>query len=158
MRIYIDVTNLLNTNYLTGIQRVVREVVVRLIKERKHTLVLLYFNEYFNHYFEVDCAKFYDKFCEGTGEIKDLYTTHVIRVDDIAPGSVFFDLDGTWSLSTKRSALLPQLKENGVKLVVYFYDLIPITHPQFCHSNTVNNFISYVGAYLQYADLIMAST
>jgi len=158
MKIYTDVTNLLNTNYLTGIQRVVREVLIRLIREQKHQLILLYYNEYYNHYLEVDCENFYARFCEGTGDLEDVFTSHVIHIEDITPGSVFFDLDGTWSLSTKRSVLLPRLKENGVKLAVYFYDMIPITHPQFCHSNTVNNFISYVGAYLQYADLIMAST
>lgn len=158
MKIYIDVTNLLNTAFLTGIQRVVREVVIRLIKKDRHEIMLLYYNEYYNHYIEVNRTSFYRWFGEGEGSRQELFTERIVFLDSFMPGDVFFDLDGNWSLSMKRSVLLPKLKNNGVKLVVYIYDLIPITHPQFCHGNTVNNFISYVGAYLQYADLIMAST
>ena len=41
MKIYIDVTNLLRVDFLTGIQRVVREVVLRMIRNRKLDIVLL---------------------------------------------------------------------------------------------------------------------
>lgn len=93
----------------------------------------------------------------GIGSKDELVTDQRVNPVNMQPGTVFFDIDGVWSLSLKRSHLLPILKANGVKLVVYVYDIIPITHPQFCHEQTVYNFMTYIGAYLQCADLIIAS-
>ena len=45
MKIYIDVTNLLRVDFLTGIQRVVREVVLRMIRNRKLDIVLLNYHD-----------------------------------------------------------------------------------------------------------------
>lgn len=158
MRVYIDVTNLTSVDFLTGIQRVVREVLVRMIRERKHELILMTYNDFFNIYEKIDVDSFYAWFNDGEGEHEEMFTGKKITYDCFMPGDVFFDIDSVWNLSLKRSLLLPKLKANGVKILVYIYDIIPITHPQYCHGNTTNNFMSYIGAFLQYADMIFAST
>lgn len=157
MKIYIDVTNLLRVDFLTGIQRVVREVVLRMIRNRKLDIVLLNYHDGYKEFQIIDAQKFMDYFSNGIGSKDELVTDQRMNPVNMQPGTVFFDIDGVWSLSLKRSHLLPILKANGVKLVVYVYDIIPITHPQFCHEQTVYNFMTYIGAYLQCADLIIAS-
>lgn len=157
MKIYIDVTNLLKVSFLTGIQRVVREVVLRLLQREEQEIVLLSYNEGYHLYQKADTERFFSYFDQGLGERQEIITAEAVRMDDFRPNDIFFDIDGAWNLPLRRSVLLPQLKANGVKLAVYVYDVIPITHPQFCHEETLNNFMNYIGSYLQYADAIIAS-
>ncbi|MCM1495715.1 MAG: glycosyltransferase family 4 protein [Bacteroides sp.] len=157
MKIYIDVTNLLKVSFLTGIQRVVREVVLRLLRQEKQEIVLLSYNEGYHLYQKADTERFYSYFDQGLGERQEILTAEAVRMDDFRPNDIFFDIDSAWNLPLRRSVLLPRLKANGVKLAVYVYDVIPITHPQFCHEETLNNFMNYIGSYLQYADVIIAS-
>lgn len=157
MKIYIDITKLLGVSYLTGIQRVVREIVLRILQKQEEEIVLISYNEGYHLYEIVDGKRFQDYFEYGIGERKNLVTDQVLDWQTLQAGDILFDIDGVWNLPLRRSVLLPQLKANGVKLVVYIYDIIPITHPQFFFGETLNNFMNYIGAYLQYADLIMAS-
>lgn len=62
MKIYIDVTNLLRVDFLTGIQRVVREVVLRMIRNRKLDIVLLNYHEGYKEFQIIDAQKFMDYF------------------------------------------------------------------------------------------------
>lgn len=60
--------------------------------------------------------------------------------------------------SRKRSKLLPAIRNKGLKLAVYLYDIIPVLHPEYVHQNTIVLFMEYLGAYLKNADIIIAST
>ena len=62
------------------------------------------------------------------------------------------------AFQAERSRLLPEIRNRGLKLAVYLYDIIPIIHPQFAHQNTIVLFMEYLGAYLKHADIIIAST
>ena len=44
MRIYIDVSVLTLATFVTGIQRVTREIAVYLIEKERHNIVLLHYN------------------------------------------------------------------------------------------------------------------
>lgn len=157
MKIYIDVTMLINVSFLTGIQRVVREVVIRLLKKGGQEIVLLYYNDFYRAFKQVDSSAFLLYYDKGEGEKKDLITDKVVDWKELQPGDIFFDIDGVWNLPLRRSVVLPRLKKNGVLLAVFIHDIIPITHPQFCHEVTTFNFMNYIGAYLQYADLLITS-
>lgn len=157
MSIYIDVTNLMEVEYVTGIQRVVREVVLRLIKRNNLNVILLRNTSKTEYYAILDNDRFYDFFFKKNGEKQNILTNETCNIMNLSAKDVFFDIDSVWNSRNKRSLLLKRLKENGVKLAVYIYDIIPITHPQYCHENTVFNFLNYIGAYLQYADIIIAS-
>lgn len=156
-KIYIDVTNLTRVKFLTGIQRVVRNVSVELNKMTTGRICYLSYEDDVRGFKELDSDKFIG-FIQGKGvEQKDLYTGKIINPKNMNPGDIFFDLDAVWNNTYKRSVLLPDLKRYGVKISVYVYDIIPITHPQYTHSNTRFNFMNYIGAYLQYADAIIVS-
>lgn len=157
MKIYVDVTNLMAVNFVTGIQRVVREIVLRMIKDQNIETVLITYSVGTDEFNVLDNEKFYRYFKENEGEKDAVYTTLFKSIRDMEAGSVFFDLDSVWNSPYKRSLLLPELKGNGIKLAVYIYDIIPVTHPQYCHTNTIFNFLDYIGAYLQYTDIVIAS-
>lgn len=60
MKIYIDVTVLTLATFVTGIQRVTREIAVRLIQDRGENIVLLHYNARENIYHRIDNKKFCD--------------------------------------------------------------------------------------------------
>lgn len=157
MKIYIDLSALMRVDFVTGIQRVVREVTVRMMKHTEHEFYLLSYSLKNNSFLRLSNERFLDYFLNGNGEKGAILTPEKIGFRDIPHGAVFFDLDGVWNLTLKRSFLFPLLKQNGVKIVTQIYDLIPITDPQFCHENTTANFMIYFGANLKYADLIITS-
>lgn len=158
MKIYIDVSNLMTVDFVTGIQRVVREVVVRMLKEDSLETILLVSPRGQEHFYILDNEKFFDFFVFDKGEKNQCVTNKTCDLKSIEAGSVFFDIDSVWSSHKRRSSLLPELKSNGIKIAVFIHDIIPITHPQYCHENTMFFFMNYLAAYLQYADIILTST
>lgn len=155
--IYSDITNLMSVDFLTGIQRVVREIIVRMLKDNDISMNLLTYNEKLNVYQLLDNDRFLDFFENKAGEKEDIYSDVLVDFTDIPSGAVFFDIDSVWNSRLKRSWLFPLLKQKGVKIVTQLYDLIPITHPQFAHENTCMNFMVYAGANIEYSDLIITS-
>ena len=157
MKFYIDLSNLMLVDFLTGIQRVVREVTVRLLENKEHEFILLSYSHRKKAFQRLNNERFIRYFTEGDIERYSILTPQVIEIRDIPSGSVFFDIDCVWNSRLKRSWLFPILKQKGVKIVTQLYDLIPITDPQFCHDNTTANFMLYVGANIKYADLIITN-
>ncbi len=157
MKLYIDVSNLIKVDFITGIQRVVREILMRMLDNKELELYLMVYSYQNNSFQLVNNQKFYEYFVSHSEEKEGILTAACISYDEIPAGSVFFDLDSVWNSRLKRSYLFPILKQKGVKIVTLIYDIIPITHPQFCHETTTMNFMVYLGANLQYADLIITS-
>lgn len=158
MKIYIDLSNLMLVDFVTGIQRVVREITARIVNESSHEFCLMTYNFRKNAFQKLSNELFVRYFTVGDIEKENVTTDEIIRIEDIPSGAVFFDIDSVWNARLNRSWLLPILKRSGVKIVTQLYDLIPITHPQFCHSSTTANFMTYVGANLKYADLIITNS
>ena len=158
MRVYIDVTNLTAVNFLTGIQRVVREIVLRFLKRTDFETVLISYSNEGEVFNLIDNQKFAAYFEKGIGSKNEFYSHRKLDIADIEAGAVFFDIDSVWNSRICRSCVLPALRDNGVKIAVFVHDIIPITNPQYCHSNTVFFFMDYIGAYLAYADVIITST
>lgn len=157
-KIYIDITSLLQVKFVTGIQRVVKNVVLEMYKVIPDRLVLLNYDRNENCYQVIETLKFVEY---SNGELLDLEKvlkdSSDFKLSEQMRGDIFFDIDSVWNSQYRRSVLLPILKGYGVKLAVYIYDVIPITDAKYCHEDTVFNFLNYLGAYLQYADLIIAS-
>ena len=59
MKIYVDITNLMEVNFLTGIQRVVREVLVRLVKYENMEIILLRYSPLEEEFKKLDNENFY---------------------------------------------------------------------------------------------------
>lgn len=157
MKIYIDVTVLTLATFVTGIQRVTREIAVRLIQTNGESVSLLHYNAKENIYYHIDNKKFCDFYLRGRGIKNRMITSRKVPLSDIGEGAVFFDLDAAWMGRIKRSYLLPILKEQGAKIVAHIYDIISVTHPQYCLERGVYNFMDFIGAHLQYADDIIVN-
>jgi len=155
MKICIDVTEMLKTNYISGIQRVVKEITIRWI-EKKIEVMLLSYDLEKKTFHIVDNIKYYN-FYTGRSEDKMLLSCTEMHFSDFNREYIFFDLDSVWNHPLKRSYLYPILKKQQTKIVVHIYDTIPVTEPQFCHEVTVVNFMECLGAQLKHADLIIAN-
>lgn len=158
MTVYIDITNLSRCRFLTGIQRVVREILVRFLRNRPFPMVLLCYDRAAKSFHQIDSEAVQKWLEDGDGVFNGGSGQEGIGVDDMSCGDVFFDLDAVWHLTRHRTELYPLLKSAGVRIVSYIYDIIPISYPQFYDVTTLNNFLYYVGAALQYADTVLVST
>lgn len=155
MKICIDITEMTNVKFVSGIQRVVREVTTRWIQSG-YDLVLLYYNINEKCFFVIDNKKYADYYTGKSGK-KRFVTNKKFTINDFNKNMVFFDMDSVWMNPLKRSWLLPVLKKNKTKIATHVYDIIPITNAQYCHEFTIFNFCEYIGAHLQFSDLIIAN-
>ena len=157
-KVYIDVSIMEQLLFFTGIQRVVKEIVLQLYKYDDIELVFLDYNEKKRAYKRVSNVKFMNSLRKGEySSGKESDNRKIIFPSEIEAGSIFFELDATWICRLKRSYLYPLLKKNDVKIIVHFYDLICITHPQFFEDRLINKFMDYAGAAIQYADKIICN-
>ncbi len=152
MKIYIDVSVLTLATFVTGIQRVTQEIAIRLIESENAEVWLLHYNAAEDTYHRIDNKLFFKYYREKQGVKNKMITGQKVALEEIGAGTVFFDLDAAWMSRVKRSYLLPILKSQGAKIVAHIYDIISVTHPQYCLERGVYNFMDFIGAHLQYAD------
>lgn len=157
-KLYIDLSYLMSTNFTTGIQRVVKEVVIRLFNKPDIELILLNYDQRNNNFTIIDNEAFFNFFQYGEGLKALCLTQKKLEYNALVAGSTFFDIDGVWNSRLTRSHLYPILKDTGVQIVTMVYDIIPVTHPQYCHQSTIMRFLTYLGAVLRYADHIIVNT
>lgn len=157
MKIFIDISVLTLATFVTGIQRVTREIIVRLIENAEAEVVLLHYNAAKHTYFQIDNEAFIRYYVKAQGIKEKMITGQEVPVSTIKAGTIFFDLDAAWMSRMKRSYLLPLIKRQGAMIVAHIYDIISVTHPQFCLERGVYNFMDFLGAHLQYADRIITN-
>lgn len=157
MKIYIDVSVLTLATFVTGIQRVTREIAVRLLEKKTDPIVLLHYNAKENKYHKIDNHMFCAYYVHGQGVKNKMITGQQVEITEIGKDCTFFDLDAAWMCRVKRSYLLPILKKQGARIVAHIYDIISVTHPQYCLQRGVYNFMDFIGAHLQYADEIIVN-
>jgi len=157
MKIYIDISVLTLATFITGIQRVTREIVIRLMDSKELHVILLHYNAKENKFHKIDSRLFRNYYLNHRGKKEKMVTGQVVELTEIGLGSVFFDLDAAWMCRVKRSYLLPLLKKQGAGIVAHIYDIISITHPQYCLQRGVYNFMDYIGAHLLYADTMIVN-
>ena len=151
--ICIDITEMIKVNYISGIQRVVKEITLRWI-EKGVDMTLLYYDPGRKWFWVVDLTKYYSYY---TGKLKQkkLLTRKKMKIDEFGQKHIFFDMDSVWMSPLKRSWLFPVLRKQGVQIAVHIYDAI--TEPFYCHEFTTICFMEYLGAQLKYADLIISN-
>lgn len=157
MKIFIDITVLTMVTFVTGIQRVTREFLVRLIESNSCEVVLMHYNAAEDTYYRIENEAFLKYYVQGKGIKERMITKEPVAISSIGAGTIFFDLDAVWMCRMKRSYLLPILKKQGARIIVHVYDIISITHPQYCLDRGVYNFMDYIGAHLQFADRIIVN-
>lgn len=157
MKICIDVSVLIMAAFVTGIQRVTREIACRLAADTSVDVVLLFYHARKNVFYQIDRRSFL-RYYTGRGGIKEgMMTRRKVALSEIGKGVLFFDLDAAWMCRVRRSYLLPILKKQGAVIVAHIYDAISVTHPQYCMAEGVYHFMDYIGAHLTYADAFLVN-
>lgn len=158
--VFIDISILVQTRFLTGIQRVALEVIERLAKMPWVRLVLLTQDADSMGYRQVDAAAFLKKgAARGPEEVEKLCMGS-LSLDDMAryPDPVFLDIDSVWACLRLRTELYPELKKRNIRIVTHVYDVIVISHPQFSSLDNILRFPPYIAAAIEYADHIVVNT
>lgn len=158
MKVFIDVSNLMHVNFISGIQRVVREVVTRLAEDSRLELVLLEYQERENRFGILSLSAFLTYYRDGIGKKEEIRTPHSIGLGEFPHGSIFLELDSVWHSRCRRMVLYPDLKARGVKIAVCYQDLIPIMWPEYAAAETICAFLGYMTACVTYGDLFISST
>ena len=127
MTIYIDISSLILSPFITGIQRVVLELVYQLLLEDvTNKYVLLSQRNNSSGFVIVGRELFLEKYNNPT-KSPTLDKCFSLDISELNKDSIFFDLDAVWNIRDKpRSDLYPKLKSNGIKITSYFYDIIPL--------------------------------
>lgn len=154
MKIYVDITGFINVKFMTGIQRVVREITFRLLEKNDIDLKLLYCpNKLLNEFYLIDNIK-YKNIIDSLNK-KSCVTFRSIRCEDIEENSIFYEVDGVWIHSISRSYLYPILKKNNVKIVTHLHDIIALNNPSYGFQNTIFLYMNFVASQFEYADAIL---
>lgn len=157
MKIYIDVSNLMHVSFISGIQRVVREVVTRLAADVRLELVLLEYEESEDKFGVLSLPAFLAYYKGGFGGKDRIRTRQRLSPWDFSHGSIFLEMDSVWHSRCSRMTLYPELKARGVRIAVFFQDLIPIMWPEYAATETVCAFLGYMTACVTYGDLFISS-
>lgn len=156
-RVFIDLSRLCLTPFTTGIQRVAKEIVLRLLQNDALEVTLLASLPSQTAWRVLPHEAFTAYYTEKTGSPYGTGAPQILTPDDIPSDAVFFDIDSAWNMPMHRGWLFPKLKARGVTIVPHLYDLIPVTEPQYFHEQTMRQFLSWVTAVLQYADFIICN-
>ena len=156
--VYIDVTQFVQIDALTGIQRVMRELIFRLLKNPELDTILICYRPKLEQYERLNGVAFLMYYQQGKGKKSAFCSQNYLRIDELERGAIFFEIDVAWSAYLKRSYLLPRLKQQGLVLVSMIYDIMAITHFQYFHPLFTYEFMEFIGAHILYDDLILVNT
>jgi len=150
--VYIDISVFVARRYNTGIQRVVREIVMRLIYGEYETVVLAYSQRY--RRFEEVAHR------EVLGFFGDVGGYEIVSkpIDLFAKSEkkrVFFEIDSVWNGAVARGELYRKLQRSGYKIVSFVYDLIGVLYPQWMRKETARNFPAYIESVALYSDMVL---
>jgi len=154
MTIYIDISRLEYTRSNTGIQRVLKELLQRMVTQKKHHIKIISYNTSLgvtetldNH----EILHFLNDIEHYQFKKRAFFDLENIQVKGT---HIFFDIDSVWSVDLKREELYPKLKANGFLIFNFLYDFVPLVMPTVAHEVTVMQFESFVDAVYQHSDML----
>lgn len=156
MSIYMDVSGCCLNDSLPGGNLFLRKVLQELSTKKGLSVVLLAYDARTGLFDVLDKDKVLDEVAPGSAKRDDSGLIEVVGVDDMRHGDVFVDFGAAFGNGWRRSELYPRLKQSGVKIVSYVHTLAPYSAPCEFEPVFVVNFLYYVGALLQHADIVMA--
>lgn len=140
--IFVDCTNVYeNPEINTGIQRVVKNIIKNINKYHDtNNINIIPIHILNGRIFAVDL------FNKNSGII-NLYKSIILSQKD----DIFLMIDSTaWDPNI--CDVIKKIKENNSIIISIFYDLIPITHSNFCDESFVKNFSNFCSFSLKYFD------
>ena len=165
MEIYIDITNTYKIRLNTGIQRVTKELVLRLYDynetQNSTEFIPIVFLDHVRLWKRVTRREWV-RLHQGQPDSKrfklsNLFSSPLCKsfMGKVPEGSIFLDMDSSWHNRLKRGSLFKQLHETDINIVRIHYDLVPILFPHFCHRDTVGKYLKHLAASLTYASLFI---
>ncbi|MTI44445.1 glycosyltransferase involved in cell wall biosynthesis [Roseibium hamelinense] len=146
---------------VSGIQRVQLAMTENLLRTGHAGLKVSYLDEGSRAYYLVDTSLILE-LCDvlrghgaDHGRLKALLQTAETSAEPYRPvaGDTVFVAGAFWMLPDAHG-IYAGLKQRGVHIGVYIYDIIPITHPEFCAPALVANFTRCLFHFLTLADFI----
>ena len=137
-KLLIDCSFISTTKLNTGIQRVVRKIVENIEDICKNTQ------------YEPMQVVLKD------GKINEISLNHKKEISsfskniEVSKGDILLLLDSTWHLDTWES--ISEAKISGAMIVAVIYDIIPISHPEFCDVSLVKLFNQWFSKAINYVD------
>ena len=113
--VYIDLSRLCLTKFISGIQRVAREIVLRMLRNPSLEVTLLSSMPSNTAWRVLPHDAFTAFYTKGEGTPYGSGKPVILTPRDIESGAVFFDIDSAWNMPMQRAWLFPILKEHGVK-------------------------------------------
>lgn len=143
-QLLVDVSTIINKDAHTGIQRVVRSLLLQLFSHPpigyKVLPVFCTHQDGYKYAHHTFVEKFSSRYDMPSGDV-------VVGKKD-----VFFALDFVAHLLPLHKAQLLDWKKNGVKIHTLVYDLLPHLHPQWFTSRSVKNFHHWLKTVAIYTD------
>lgn len=153
--IYIDITEWIRTRSGTGIQRVIKEFLLALIKNNKLTKYSVIVYDYEKNYYYIISEQDLKGFLSDVKNYSFKNLENILKLSDLEENSTFFDIDSVWNVQLKRSYLYNILKKQNVYIVNFIHDIIPVLLPKVADKNMLRNFIVFLSSVYSYSDLVL---
>ncbi len=177
MTVFVEVTNTLAVPFVTGLQRVTRELVAALPGALPgERIQSIRWCPIINGYRSLTIEES-DLLAGGVRSIEpqrwkrgvERVTTSIIApitgsrqratlaVLGVtpAPRDIWLDLEAGWHDPRPRNQLLPELHRTGVSIATLVADIFPITSPEWFTPETVAKFTDYLDAHIQWSDRLL---
>lgn len=147
-QLLVDVSVIHQSDARTGIQRVVRALLLQLLMAAPAGYRVCPIFATRQHGYRYACPHFLDESFQDTGTA----ASHMQLDVQVQSGDLFLGLDLAAHLLPRHQAQVLGWKRSGVKMHVVVYDLLPLLHPEWFNPKTVRNFKRWIKWLAVYAD------
>ena len=147
-QLLVDVSVIHQSDARTGIQRVVRALLLQLLMAAPAGYRVCPIFATRQHGYRYACPHFLDESFQDTGTA----ASHMQLDVQVQSGDLFLGLDLAAHLLPRHQAQVLCWKRSGVKMHVLVYDLLPLLHPEWFNPKTVRNFKRWIKWLAVYAD------
>ena len=151
--IYIDISEFLLNRKTTGIQRVIRELITRLLNYNS-TLHILTTKKESTTFMKLDNEEL-PSFLKNIQNYSFKNFTNIDIYSENSKNKIFLDIDTVWNAKISRETLYPKLKASNFKIYNFIYDLIPLLFPEYLYAKSKENFPTYLQSVYKYSDLVI---
>lgn len=149
-QLLVDISAVVETDFKTGIQRVVRSILLALIKSpppglRVEPVYSTGGERRYRHARRFTCAMLGESALAQSDALDDTPIEH-------RPGDIFLGLDLVAHCTTGNRALLTDMRAHGMAVYFVVYDLLPLLMPKAFPYGTDTYFREYLGAIAELAD------
>jgi glycosyltransferase involved in cell wall biosynthesis len=153
MNLYIDISEFLQNRFNTGIQRVLREFLERVLLHTQSSVHIVFYDTPHDTYTLLDNDEV-QAFLKAFKHYQFKNFTPIDIFNTPQKNKIFFDLDSVWNNDYKRIHLYKKLKKYNFKIYNFIYDLIPVLFPDLVKNKTRNNFNGFLNAVYTYSDFV----